>query len=303
MSPSSLIFITVVAIWATYIVVDRTRRREHLATARSVDRFSAHMRVLQRRAVRRESAQTFEASSAIVKRSSSPLLYRTPVSTQSAAATASATSAVTAAAKSAQSASECVAAAVAHTTRRRRLFAAAGTLVAAVAAVLTGVWAAFGMLPVAVPVAATLLSVGLVAWLRSQAVADRARVRRAQASARRAVERERRATEEAAQAAEAARPVAAPVGPQRRAAPAAEILDLRQWNEHEVVASALENDPLQGVPGWQPVPVPPPTYTLKARAARSIPPPLSLPDDTLVALQDDWDDVAWDEPWSRAVVG
>lgn len=52
MSPSSLIFVAVVVIWATYLVVHVSRRREHLATARTVDRFSSQMRVLQRRAVR-----------------------------------------------------------------------------------------------------------------------------------------------------------------------------------------------------------------------------------------------------------
>ncbi len=51
-SASSLIFVVVIAIWATYLLFHVTRRREHLATARSVDRFSAHMRVLQRRASR-----------------------------------------------------------------------------------------------------------------------------------------------------------------------------------------------------------------------------------------------------------
>lgn len=52
MSPSSLIFVAVIVIWAFYLVVHVARRREHMATARSVDRFSAQMRVLERRAVR-----------------------------------------------------------------------------------------------------------------------------------------------------------------------------------------------------------------------------------------------------------
>lgn len=42
----------VIATWAVYLTLHVTRRREHLATARNVDRFSEHMRVLQRRAVR-----------------------------------------------------------------------------------------------------------------------------------------------------------------------------------------------------------------------------------------------------------
>jgi len=47
--PSSLIFLVIVAIWAAYLIQHWVRRREHVATARSVDRFSEAMRVLERR--------------------------------------------------------------------------------------------------------------------------------------------------------------------------------------------------------------------------------------------------------------
>jgi len=47
--PSGLIFLVIIAIWATYLLQHWVRRREHLATARSVDRFSDAMRVLERR--------------------------------------------------------------------------------------------------------------------------------------------------------------------------------------------------------------------------------------------------------------
>ncbi|MGN6636531.1 MAG: hypothetical protein ACTHJ6_13880, partial [Oryzihumus sp.] len=50
MQPSSLIFLVIIAIWAAYLLQHWVRRREHLATARSVDRFSDAMRVLERRA-------------------------------------------------------------------------------------------------------------------------------------------------------------------------------------------------------------------------------------------------------------
>lgn len=65
MQPSSLVFVAVVAIWAAWFVPHWIRRREHLSTARSIDRFSAAMRVLDReRAVplrvrRTESASVF----------------------------------------------------------------------------------------------------------------------------------------------------------------------------------------------------------------------------------------------------
>lgn len=48
MQPSSLIFVAIVAIWAAFLVQHWVRRREALATARSVDRFSAAIRLLER---------------------------------------------------------------------------------------------------------------------------------------------------------------------------------------------------------------------------------------------------------------
>ena len=47
--PSSLIFLVIIAVWAAYFVQYWVRRREHLATAQSVDQFSETMRVLERR--------------------------------------------------------------------------------------------------------------------------------------------------------------------------------------------------------------------------------------------------------------
>ena len=47
--PSSLIFLVIIAIWAAYFVQHWVRRREHLATVRSVDQFTESMRVLERR--------------------------------------------------------------------------------------------------------------------------------------------------------------------------------------------------------------------------------------------------------------
>ncbi len=75
-SASSLIFVVVIAIWATYLLFHVTRRREHLATARNVDRFSAHMRVLQRRASRSAAPPAGKTSSvALVRAVSANLLY------------------------------------------------------------------------------------------------------------------------------------------------------------------------------------------------------------------------------------
>ncbi len=46
---SSLIFLVIIAIWAAYFLQYWVRRREHLATARAVDRFSESMRLLELR--------------------------------------------------------------------------------------------------------------------------------------------------------------------------------------------------------------------------------------------------------------
>jgi cytoskeletal protein RodZ len=46
---SSLIFVVIIGVWAAYFIQYWVRRREHLATARSVDQFSESMRVLERR--------------------------------------------------------------------------------------------------------------------------------------------------------------------------------------------------------------------------------------------------------------
>jgi hypothetical protein len=48
--PSSLIFVVVILVWAAYVTQDWVKRRDHIATARTIDRFSESMRVLDHRA-------------------------------------------------------------------------------------------------------------------------------------------------------------------------------------------------------------------------------------------------------------
>ncbi len=47
--PANLIFVVILAVWAAYLLQFWIRRRDHVATAKSVDRFSEAMRVLERR--------------------------------------------------------------------------------------------------------------------------------------------------------------------------------------------------------------------------------------------------------------
>lgn len=57
----SLVFVVVVAIWAAYLLQHWVRRQENTAAARSVDRFSKAMRVLERPVVAEEEPATMHA--------------------------------------------------------------------------------------------------------------------------------------------------------------------------------------------------------------------------------------------------
>ncbi|MBK8470270.1 MAG: hypothetical protein IPL45_10945 [Actinomycetales bacterium] len=66
MQSSSLIFVVIIAIWAAFLLQHWVRRREHVAMAQSIDRFSEAIRVLDRRPVRpspagRPAFQTYAA--------------------------------------------------------------------------------------------------------------------------------------------------------------------------------------------------------------------------------------------------
>jgi hypothetical protein len=66
-SPSSLIFLALLGVWAAYFAQYWLRRRDHLATARSVEQFSEAMRVLERRPAlpRTDLAEPAPRSSAV----------------------------------------------------------------------------------------------------------------------------------------------------------------------------------------------------------------------------------------------
>jgi hypothetical protein len=70
--PSSLIFLAIVVIWAAYLLQHWIRRREALATARSVDQFSDAMRVLERREHRVEGVAEQTSDSPHASRTSAP---------------------------------------------------------------------------------------------------------------------------------------------------------------------------------------------------------------------------------------
>ena len=258
MQSSGLIFLVVIAIWAAYLLQHWIRRREHLATARSVDRFSDAMRVLERRTLLPQSdlsapqPRSYAVSPArpsrpevVVKRAQSP----TPnVSTRPAFEVRLKRTLHAPARMSAR--------------RVRGLSLLASLSLATVVSLV----AAFWVLPWWSVAVAVAFVVGDLAWLRHAAVTERATrganepVRRAKASAARIVATaSRSATRPAARLAALAEPKAgAPV------VAAAEVAGR--------TASSAEADPS----AWAPVPVPPPTYTLKAKAERPEPAPAAV---------------------------
>jgi type II secretory pathway pseudopilin PulG len=266
--PSSLIFLAIVAIWVAYLIQHWVRRREHLATARSVDKFSEAMRVLER---------------------------RNPLSTTAPVAGAAALRAGTGTGTGSQSRPDLVRrrATVSSPLRARGgdgplppahpvpLLELVPHRTAAQVAMrrVRGIF--FLAALVAVPATLVLsiahilkwLSVGIAlggllaafVWLRVSAVREH-QARAAHRAERRRLERAR------------AR-VAATARPRRDATPA---------------SGGAQQDPHteDAAPGsWKPVPVPPPTYTLKEPAYRSEPGthsdrpvPVEVEDDDILAV-------------------
>jgi predicted lipid-binding transport protein (Tim44 family) len=324
---SSFVFVVIVAVWAVYLVQHWVRRRDHLATARSVDRFSEAMRVLERR----RSLPLPEADAQPRSYAASPLRPSRPGRPQVVVKHAAAAHGATA---------------VAPSRDHRRTASAArlrgGVLLAGwLAMVLLVGLAMAGVLErgaALLGVAACALSVGVVRWSVARERAARRQVRRTTARRAPAARPVRGAHPvRGAQPAPAARPVPVAVAarhegpeghefsaqsvaatlrtgarrePARTSAPAAEA-GPELYDIHAVEASLAEvTDPApvvepagviveagpQDRPAdgtWDPVPVPPPTYTLKAKAYRPLPyGSSSLPaDGTEMALEEEFEDL------------
>jgi len=255
--PSSLIFLVLIAIWATYLLQHWVRRREHLATARSVDRFSDAMRVLERRSplpdfdLSAPRPRSYAISPArpsrpevVVKRSHS---VRPGMPTAPAAA-------VTDAPVRPTRVFHILAGVSARRVRGLSL------LMSLLLALVVPSLAAFSLVPwwsVLVVLAALVVDVG---WLRHAAVSARASAR---AQAHRS----------AAGTARSAAGLSAETGedPER-------WFDSQAESESQLPAGtrmAGAVDPIESPApadpsAWAPVPVPPPTYTLKAKAPEPV---------------------------------
>lgn len=287
MPTTSLLILLVVAIWAAYLLQHWIRRREAMATARSVDRFSEAMRVLAKRDPLPQGIAPMVRS-----RPTSALPPQVSVKT----ARTSLRAGQPTVGDEMNDAQQAGTQAPKQTPARER-FAGIATggkqalakvrglngrqvrgisLLGALALTAVGlVLAPFGVVSWFVPLVGLLATVGVVAWLRSSVVAQQ----RARSAApvhrapRRTVRTESFAAPadtaafEALEAEEAAATTesvhaAAPFGFEEQAeAPVAETVVA----ESDVVFDARDND----ADGWRPTQVPRPTYAMKERAPQT----------------------------------
>ena len=279
MQPSSLIFLVIIAIWAAYLLQHWIRRREHLVTARSIDRFSEAMRVLERRTALTEatmsapSPRSYAVSPArpsrpevVVKRAQPSVAARSPR--------------VAAAPVQSGRAFQAPGGLSGRRLRGLSLLASLALLVVVTPLALLG----------AVPGVSVLLAVAVLvldlAWLRRAAQVERAGRRTTTGPARRV-----RMREQAAPTARSAAATTTAAAREARTAPTAPAAAGAQDSEdaedderpYDVQGAQAEAplvkagvDTVSGT-GWQPVPVPPPTYTLTAKAPAPVPVPVPVP--------------------------
>lgn len=298
---SSLIFVIVVAIWAVYLLQYWVKRRDHLSTVRSVDRFSAAMRVLDHHRLHDEGAEVTPRSYSVT-----PTKAARPTVTVKHAASPSAARGGASPAPVARPASP-VGRVVGASRRTRGLTLLTHLVLLPVVTLL----AVLGPLPWWAPVVMVVGTVGAFGWLRQgvaeERVAARSRARAAARAERRPatlVSRDRRSQPRAAHRTE---PVTVPVAGEPTAGPvvqkAADVpFDVSPEQPvaepvAEVVHTREEREAAEPLPGtWEPTPVPRPTYTMKARAERPeqapapAPAPAPLPE-TMAPIEDDLEEL------------
>ncbi|HEX7535445.1 MAG TPA: hypothetical protein VF391_00380 [Dermatophilaceae bacterium] len=273
MQPSSLIFLILIGIWAAYLLQHWVRRREHLATARSVDRFSDAMRVLERRT----PLSDFDLSAP------RPRSY---------ALSPARPSRPEAVVRRAQSQRPEVPAAPATAVRSTRVFHVLGGVSARrlrglsllgslLIALVVSPLAALSVLPWWSVLVVVAVLIADLAWLRHAAVTQRAHSLAAERLRGSAAGR----AEAAADAAEHSSRSQPRPGPESRSEVHREA-ESEAEPEAPVAAVAEQAEaPAEVDPhGWAPIPVPPPTYTLKAMA----PEPVVVPVATELSEAECW---------------
>ncbi|SDP39844.1 hypothetical protein SAMN04489867_2317 [Pedococcus dokdonensis] len=333
MQPSSLVFLVIIAVWAAYFVQYWVRRREHLATARSVDQFSESMRVLERRSplpasdLSTPQPRSYAVTPARVARPQ--VLVKRAVNTPSApeppAASKSPAAAVT------ETPTPSAPRRTPSTARRTRAVIMLGALATVLVVAPLVAMALVPLAAIAVPVVAVG---GALTWSRATVQAER----RARLAARRSV---RPAPRPAAPVAPAAgrvevntsgHPGASTSNDEKILAPTPEAAPAKQRDElYDVqaietgrrqpatpepaaVASTTVEPSQSLVPArplvdeddipltWDPVPVPRPTYTMKARVTRPAPTAADLVGDADTEYADG-EHTAYDQTPERRVAG
>lgn len=285
MSASSLIFFVIIAVWAAYMLKHWVRRREDLATARTVDRFSEAMRMLERRTPIQAdvSARADEPSRTILRpqvsvKGASRVTPGAPEGDAHASTAEGVEATTTRVPARLQGAAQGLARVpAALESPKVKLFALLGSfgffVVTALLALLT-------LVPAWLPLLGLLATAGVVVWLRRSAIA--ARTAKAASTTVRPV-----GVSAPARAASPARS-SATVGATRVEVEAAEtaasmtkrsplVAELPERDvdaepavdvEPDVDAVARAQAEVFDAAAWAPVDVPRPTYTMKAKAER-----------------------------------
>ncbi|QGN59081.1 hypothetical protein [Nostocoides sp. HKS02] len=309
MQPSSLVFLVIIAVWAAYFVQHWVARREHLATARSVDQFSESMRVLERRSplpaadLSTPQPRSYAVSPA---RPARPQILVKRASAEPSAGSSAGPSAEPVGARVGPSAQSSLdPRAVRAAARRTRAMIMLGALSTVLVAVPLVALALLPLVTLVVPVASIALALG---WARTTAVAER-RARREVAPGRPAVRETALVDQPAAVVEPTAAEELAPVEGAEVDEPdpnAGELYDVQaiEAAERPVVAPAratpiarhlVDDDDIPLT--WDPVPVPRPTYTMKSRATRPAPTAADLVGDA------DTEYAAYDQEPVRRVAG
>lgn len=311
---SSLIFVVIIGVWAAYFIQYWVRRREHLATARSVDQFSESMRILERRDPQPAAGRPEQGGQTSAHAAYGQILLNRAASARVAEAAAGTADRPAMAGQVGRT--EPAGRPSTASARRTRGLVVLGAFSTAVVA---GPLVALAVLPpwtLVVP----LVSIGACfAWLRSSVrseqrrrrAAGQARRHQADESARRAAGQQVRRTAERARVEQPARRDETPGAPgsvdpaaPRKSDPAtrgeeaAEAIvraprrsELYDVQAVEAASTQADRDvaPVAAAPveptlparplvdeddiplTWDPVPVPRPTYTMKARVTRPAP--------------------------------
>jgi cytoskeletal protein RodZ len=326
--PSSLVFLVIIAVWAAYFLQYWVRRREHLATARSVDQFSESMRVLERRnplpAANLSSPQPRSYAVSPARAARPQVLVKRAETSEAAPDSADLHPAV--APDSRESRDSRAVQVAARRTRGMVMLGAASTVLVAVPLV------ALSLLPLMTLLVPVVCVGGAVAWARATAMAER-RVGKERAPSR---GQARPSAQHASRRVAPTRVAPTHVAPARTTAPAVAstddfVSDSAQSTPSEEVVSdvaATQSGELYDVQAveaaerpvaaqaavrstparhlvdeddipltWDPVPVPRPTYTMKSRATRPAPTAADLVGDA------DTEYAAYDRASVRRVAG